>query len=119
MPVFAGTPYYNSALTATKAVVKASPGRILGCHISNVNANAMYVQMFDALTAGVTVGVTTPTNVLMVPGGSAAAPGGVDTAFGTDGLRYTTGIVIAATTTIGGAVAPGTGLTVNLFVGGS
>lgn len=81
-------------------------------HVSNVNANAMYLLFYDALIADVTVGTTAAKWKCMIPGGSVTAPGGCDT-FPKD-LAFNTALSIAATTALTGNTAPGTGLNVNL-----
>ena len=103
------SPYSNTALLATKAVVKASAGTVAGLAIGNPNAAIAYIQFFDALTGGVTVGTTVPTFVVQIPASSAVnlplLPG----------VDFATGIVIAATTTATGLTALGAGCNVTLF----
>lgn len=76
----------------TKVVVKAAPGQVYGWFIDNPNDEISYVQFFDALTAGVTVGTTAPKFSIGIP-----AQGGSNVAWPT-GIEFQTGIVIAMTT---------------------
>ncbi len=108
--VTGSTPYANAALKATKAVVKAGATSIYGWHIFNLDNTVTYLQMFNKLTAGVTVGSTTPDVVLVVP-----ASGWLDDPGFTPPLGFGTGFVIAATTTYGGSSAQTNGLVVNFF----
>ena len=103
------TGYRNAALKATKTTVKAAPGIVYGWKIQNLDGADAYLQLYDALAANVTVGTTTPTFSIWLP-----ASGGDDLILPVP-IRFTVGIVVAATTTIGGAVAPTNGELVNLF----
>jgi hypothetical protein len=102
-------------LKATKQVVKVGHGVVAGWHLANQDAVSTYFQLYDALTANVTVGTTTPTLTLWVP-----ASLGVDAWVGTtddydSGLfQFSTGLVIAATTTVGGSTDPTNGLLVGM-----
>jgi hypothetical protein len=95
--------------------VKAAQGVIAGWHIQNLDTTDTYFQLYDALTANVTVGTTTPTWSIWVPASS-----GIDTFVPTkddyeSGLfQFSTGLVIAATTTLGGLTNPTNGLLVNM-----
>jgi hypothetical protein len=101
--------YYNAALLATKAVVKASPATLYGWQIHNTTAAVMYVQIFNKLTAAVTVGTTVPDMAF----GLAAS--GVLNSTLPIGIDLSIGLVVAATTTAGGLTAPATGAVVTLF----
>lgn len=85
------TPAVSTGLTNTKVVVKASAGVLGGYAIFNPNTAVMYVQVWDALTASVTVGTTSPTYVLPVPAMSTA------NVEWTVGVHHGTGIIVAAT----------------------
>ena len=118
LPVYNNTPaggglglsfYSNTALAGTKAVVKASAATLSGLSIGNPNGSIGYVQVFNKLTAGVTVGTTAPDLVFTLP-----ASGTLNLSFPT-GIEFDTGIVVAATTTVSGATGVSTGLVVALF----
>lgn len=103
-------PYFNAALVATKQAVKATGGRLFGWHIVNPNSADAWVQFFDLASASVTVGTTTPSWSLWVPGLS-----GLDDPDLSVPIEFNTALVIAATTTATGASAPSVGLVTNLF----
>lgn len=94
--------YYNTALNATKAAVVAVPLSIYGWQINNPNGAFSYVQMFNKLTANVTVGTTVPDFVIGIP-----ANGSV-TILNALGIDFSIGLVVAATTTFGGSTNPAT-----------
>ncbi|MHB8816139.1 MAG: hypothetical protein ACYDAE_23145 [Steroidobacteraceae bacterium] len=99
----------NTPLTATVVQVKGSAGELGGYIVYNPNASVAYVQVFDAATTGaVTLGTTRPDIVIPVPPTS-----GANLEFA-NGVNFTSGIQIAATTTDSGSTAPGTGLTVTM-----
>jgi hypothetical protein len=108
-----GTRYSNLALAATKAVVVAGPVLLFNILGYNSGGAASYLQFFDALTADVTVGSTTPTFVIPLP-----ASGGYDAEYQLpEGFRI--GIVIACTATATGSGAPGAAAMVKLgYTGG-
>lgn len=103
------TPYLKTALSNTKQQIKGSAGQLGGYMIGNPGAAWSYVQIFDAPSASVTVGTTTPTLSLPIP------PGGAANAFSDCGTTFASGITIAATTTEAGSAAPSTALTFNGF----
>lgn len=102
--------YRNSALQATKQAVTTTKARLYGLHVYNPNATDAFLQLYDAASAAVTVGTTTPTATFWIP-----ALSGLDDQNFTIPTEYNTAIVVAATTTIGGSTNPTTGLLVNLF----
>lgn len=102
VPVGTAAVYYNGALNATKAVVKAGAGAISSIHIHNPSNAAAYLQVFDALTADVTVGTTVPTftigtATLVHNNFTLSAP-----------LEFTIGCVVASCTTVTGNTNPST-----------
>lgn len=109
----AGTRYSNLALSETKAVVIAAPVLLFNIMGYNSGGAVSYLQFFDALTANVTVGATTPTFVIPLP----ASGGYSDTYELPEGFRN--GVVIACTSSATGAGAPGAAAIVKLgYVGG-
>ena len=100
--------YYNASVNATKAVVKASGTKVATINIDNIASNAItYLQLFDAVTANVTVGTTTPTAVFAV-NTAAASNAVVSHLTFNPPLYFKTGLVIAATTTATGSSNPST-----------
>jgi len=99
----------TAGLTNTAVQVRGATCRVTGIYIFNPSVAVAFVQFFDTLAAP-TVGTTVPvmalgTNTL----GSVAA-----LELPEDGVLFQNGLWVAATTTAGGAVAPGTNLSVNL-----
>jgi hypothetical protein len=95
--------YRNLNVNATGVNIKASPGKIVGFILSNVNAvTAAYVKLYDKATAP-TVGTDTPKMTILVPlVGSVVLPlsdvgEGIDFANGI-GIGATTGAADADTT---------------------
>lgn len=103
------TPYRNTALSNSDQAVKASAGRLYTYHIQNPNFDSdVFVHLYDASTASVTVGTTTPTWTWWIPAG-----GAVDGVWPVP-LIFATAITVAAVTTLTGSVAPTSGVLVNL-----
>lgn len=94
----------NAPLTA-KALVKGSAGKLGGYIIYNPNTSVAYVQVFDAASTGaVTLGTTRPNLVIPIPASSGANLSEIKWGF-------TSGMVVAATTTDSGSTTASTGLT--------
>jgi hypothetical protein len=81
----------------TEEDVKTSAGSVYGWFIYNDGAAEVYVKLYNATAANVTVGSTTPVMTIPVPAGSAA-----NMAF-SPGIRFDTAITIAATTGVADA----------------
>jgi hypothetical protein len=79
-------------LDETEEAVKASAGQVFGWYFYNDGAAECYVKLYNATTANVTVGSTTPTHTIPVPAGSAANCEFVG------GIQFDTAITAAATT---------------------
>jgi hypothetical protein len=101
--------YRVTAQKATKAVPSATKARVYGLHVYNQDSTDTYLQLYDALTADVTVGTATPTVTLWIP-----ALSGIDNVYPLP-VEFNTGLVIAATTTVGGSTNPTNGLLLNLL----
>lgn len=99
----------QTALTNTKAAVKASAATLGGWCIYNPNTSAAYIQVFDIASASVTVGSTAPTYVIPVPALSTA---NVEI---TCGINHATAVTMAATTTATGSTALGTAVTATIL----
>lgn len=104
--------YRNAALSNTDQAVKTSWGNVYWINAYNPNATLAYLHFYDASTASVTVGTTTPKLSIAIP----------STANGTIGydvplpipITFSTAITVASSTTAGGGTAPGTALVVNI-----
>lgn len=81
----------------TEEDVKTSAGQLYGWFIYNAGAAVVYVKIYNATAANVTVGSTTPVLTIPIPAASAA-----NVEF-TNGIEFTTAITIAATTGVGDA----------------
>lgn len=104
---------YDSASGSVggKAVtLKSGPTGLNGWYLFNSNATTVYLQIFDAHSdSEIILGQTTPLLSLGIPAGSAAN-------VLVDCIRdFVKGLVIAATTTRAGAVAPALTVDFNLF----
>jgi hypothetical protein len=105
------TPTANVVALTAAALVKSGSTRVVTYNIQNPNPAAVFVQFFNAASAGaVTLGTTVPLNWLAIPAG-----GVLDGAWATS-EPYNAGLVIAATTTPNGATVASTGLPVSLGV---
>lgn len=102
--------FRNTALSNTAVAVKASAGNVYYIHFYNTNTSDCFVQLYNVAQGSVTVGTTTPDITFTVPGGN----GILDTSFDSSPFSCGTAITIAATTTITGGTAPGTGLLVSM-----
>jgi hypothetical protein len=90
--------FSHTNLVATAVLVLTGPHSLTGYHLFNTTSAIAYVQVFDAAAAAdVTVGATTPTFVLGLP-----ASGGATRALAKP-LKFTLGIVVAATTAATGS----------------
>lgn len=95
-----------SAATTNATSVKASSGQVGGWYLSNINAAARYLKLYD-LAVAPTVGTSTAKMTIAIPGGGAAGAG-ANIEF-TQGIAFTTGVALALTTGVAntdtGAVA--------------
>lgn len=99
----------TDAQTATVTAVKAGSGRVYGYHIYNPNAFPAFFHFYNIASGSVTVGTSTRTMTLWIPG-----EGAIDGLFSIP-ISFDTAISQAATTTITGSTAPATGLLVDVF----
>lgn len=99
----------TDALVATAVAVKASAGNIYGYHIYNPNSSDIYIHVYNIAQGSVTVGTSSRTISMVVP-----ALGVLDAVFPMP-LGFSTAITVAATTTLTGNTAPGTGLVTNIY----
>ena len=97
----------NTPLTNTVVYVKTSAGELGGYIVFNPNSTVAFVQVFDA-ASGVTLGTTRPAMVIPVPPTS-----GANLEFA-NGVSFTSGIGIAATTSDSGSTAPSSGITTTI-----
>lgn len=96
-------------------MVKGGAGEVCWKHVQNQDAADAYLHFYDAATAAaVTVGTTVPKLTLWLPASSGLDDGPVIVNDAGRGVEFTSGIVIAATTTATGSSAPTNGELVNL-----
>lgn len=78
-------------LDETELEIKATAGQLFGWYIYNDGAAEVYVKLYNATAANVTVGTTVPVMTIGIPAGSAA-----NVEF-TNGIAFSTAICAAAT----------------------
>jgi len=83
-----------SAGTTNANSVKASAGQVYGWYITNTNAAARFVKLYNKASAP-TVGSDTPVMTLLIPGGTSGS-GAIAAEF-VSGIAFGTGIAIAIT----------------------
>jgi len=90
------TPYkLVSAATTNATSVKASAGTVGYIAVSNVNAAARYLKLYNKASAP-TVGTDTPVHTFIIPGNTAGA--GSNIMLPPQGIAFSTGIAFALTT---------------------
>lgn len=105
-----GGTFFEQLATAAAILAATGPHDLRGWYIFNEDTVENFIQLFDAPNAGaVTVGTTVPKLSFGIPPGAAA------NILASEGIPFTEGIVIAATTTPTGNTAPANPLDVNLF----
>jgi hypothetical protein len=100
----------DTSVVATDETLITTPGKVVGVHLQNPNAADAWFHLYDALIANVSVGTTSPVISYWLP-----ASGGYDAFYGENGIRFSTAISYAATTTVGGSSAPSTGIVANVI----
>ena len=113
--VAANLVYFKSNLTATAVLAKAGSVTIGSYNISNPNSSPVFIQVFNAATAGaVTLGTTPPTFVLTVPAANGVLDGNLAGSY-----NLPLGMVVAATTTATGNTAPTSAVPITIFYSAS
>jgi len=104
-----------SAASTNATLVKNGPGQVYGWHITNTNASARFVKLYNKASSP-TVGTDVPVMTLLIPGNTSGS-GAVAAEF-VSGIAFSTGIALALTTGSAdadtGAVAA-SDIIVNLF----
>lgn len=100
-------PYGDFALSNSPVTVKAAPGAVIFFNVFNPNSSVAWLQIFDAAGA-VTVGVTAPVLSFALPSG-----GLWESPWSPQSLVFEHGIIITATTTTTGGVAPASPVVLN------
>ncbi len=101
----------QTALTNTKVAITTAEVNLYGFDAYNSHATDWaFIQVFDALTANVTLGSTAATYIIPVP------PNGGRAVFMPMALRHmANGLLVAATSTATGSSAPAATLTASFF----
>lgn len=107
--VYAAPGGTGNALLTNSAVQVVSGGvhNLANVIVYNPNGSVEYIQLFDALIAGVTLGTTVPKMVIPIPASTTVS-------IPVSPVSFFTGISAAATTTPTGSTAPGTGITASI-----
>lgn len=93
--------YRNTALSSTKQEIKASAGDIYSWNFINPNTVDVFVKLYDAPAASVTVGTTTPALTLQIPAASSGSFGSFWQDVGVHPQEiFTSGITIAVVTSL-------------------
>jgi hypothetical protein len=92
------------------SAIKSSTGTLYGLLVSNMSGAPAYVEIFDATTAGVTLGTTTASMLIMVPSGSNAI-----ILLPAVGVSFSNAISIASVTAAGGSTGSSNGVYVTAF----
>lgn len=102
--------YHNATLSSTKDTVATGTRKVFGCYVENLNNVPVYLHVYDAAAADVTVGTTTPTFSIPIP-----ANGYVDRLLSVPWKELGTGFVVAITTSSsGGTGTPGSSCLTNI-----
>jgi hypothetical protein len=98
-----GCDYFNNLdVDETEDDIKTSAGQLYELYLFNTTTSIIYVKLYNATAANVTVGSTTPVMTIPVPGNNDSDGGGVVRNWPT-GLKFDTAICIAATTGVANA----------------
>lgn len=103
------TLYKNIDVDETEDQVKASAGQIYWIHAMNLSASVLYLKIYNATAASVTVGTTVPDLTFPIPTQGDTNGAGFAISI-PNGIAFSTAITIAATTGVADADsgAPGT-----------
>lgn len=110
------TLYKNIDVDESEDQVKGTAGQVYWIHAINLKATPLYLKLYNATSASVTVGTTTPDLTFPVPSSGDTNGGGFTLSI-PNGIAFSTAITIAATTGVADADsgAPGANeLIVNL-----
>lgn len=101
----------DTSITNSDEALKASAGSLYGFEAHNPNTVDAYIQFYDASTASVSVGVTTPKLSFIIPAGAGTDRRGATSHKFDPPIKFGTAITYAATTGFDNGTAPGTALT--------
>ena len=92
------TPFYNLDVDETEDAIKATAGKLYALGAINRSTGVRYLKLYNATTASVTVGTTTPVLVIPLPTMADTNGAGVVLPIPSCGIQFDTAITIAATT---------------------
>jgi hypothetical protein len=78
--------------------IKGEAGVLAGMKIMNMSASVLYLKVYNASGAEVTVGTTSPRQTLVIPTLGTTKGNGFSVNFGNQGIGYHGGITVAVTT---------------------
>jgi hypothetical protein len=90
-------------LDESEEEVKATAGKLWKLRIANFATAPVYVKLYNATAANVTVGTTTPIDTIVVPAATASDATILTETFGGKGLTFSTALSVAATTALADA----------------
>ena len=99
------TLYRNIDVDESEDQIKGSAGQLYWLHAMNVTSAVLYLQVYNATAASVTVGTTTPDLTFPIPTQGDTNGAGFVLAI-PNGIAFSTAITIAATTTVSGSAGP-------------
>ena len=108
---FDETTWAVNTINATAANALTSTGSFCGLHIHNENPTDVYVHIYNALAADVTVGTTAPIRSLEIPAGGSRE----ESVPSMSEVPCSTAISYAATNALAGATFAGTALSGKVF----
>ena len=106
--------YFNAAVTAATNVSTACRGRLMSLQAYNVNAQDIWLQVFNIAAASVTLGTTTPIQSFLIPKGNGTDRGAFEMSWAEGVNLDGSAISIGATTTEAGSTTATTGVEVNI-----
>lgn len=92
------TPFYNLDADETEDAIKASAGKLMSLGAINRSTGVRYLKFYNATTANVTVGTTTPVLVIPLPTMADTNGAGIVLPIPDCGIQFDTAITVAATT---------------------
>ena len=92
------TPYKNIDVDESEDQVSAIACTLYAIHAINMKATVLYLKLYNATAANVTVGTTVPTMTFPLPTPGTTNGAGFWLNFGTVGAAFSTALTIACTT---------------------
>lgn len=86
--------------------------QLKGWILNNGGSTATWLQIWDALSANITVGTNAPNHTLLIPAGSPAVVFPIEQG---PGIQFSNAITVAATSTETGSTNPNANLSMEIF----